>query len=426
MKPIKCPTVNETIYYKKLSSGLNVYVLPKKHFEKKYAFFATTYGGMTNTFKLKNGELKSMPPGIAHFLEHQVFEDVGKSTFESFEKIGARVNAYTSHHSTVYHFEVIDHFEEGLKILMDIVQHAKITDATVEKEKGVIVQEIKMYTDNPDWHIGTNLINAMYHNHPIRGDIAGTEESVKSITKEDLFLCFDSFYTPNTMSVFIYGDLEVEDTLALVENLQEPHFISKNETPLIVLPDEPYEVKEKSISCKMDVGNSKMLLGFKAKPIHDKETKLKYTAALKVANDIIFGSSSDFYEEMYRKGIINDLFDIDIQMGQGYAYAIIGNETDRVNRLEEEIVRVIDHHIKQGFKVEDFTRMQRKIVGRFVASFNSLQSIASNYTYSKMKGGDLFEQIEAYNQLKFEDLHRAFSAFYDTSNYSKSVVLQED
>lgn len=424
MRILHSDYINESVHYEKLASGLEVYILPKRHFAKKYAFFGTKYGGTHNTFRYPDGKIDKMPNGIAHFLEHQIFEDDSESTFEKFERIGANVNAYTSNGSTVYHVETVDQFEKALSMLMEFVLNTKITDASVEKEKGVIIQEIKMYEDEPEWLMGSNLLRNMYHNHPIRDDIAGTVESVKQIGKSQLLQCFESFYTPSNMMMFIFGDVDVEKTVEMIERNQPPSFLSRPKSPFIVFPDEPYGIKESKSIIKRQVSKNNMLVGFKAAPgIGDSNRELNL-ASLRVAGDLMFGKSSEAFSKLYNQGMISDAFDMDVQFGPGYAYSVVGNQTNQIDALQEEIMATVEYHLKNGFSEASFELMKRKLLGRFVASFNSLQSIAGNFTYKKMRGYDLFEQVEAFNKLQLSDIHKTMAAFYDLSNTSVSSLIK--
>ena len=190
--------IGETVHTYKMDCGLSVHIMPKKHFAKKYAFFATQYGGIYTDYSLGDDKFH-MPQGTAHFLEHQIFEDNEKSSFERFEALGANLNAYTSTTSTVYHFDSIDNFDQGLKLLVDLVQNTDISEASVNKEIEVIDQEIRMYMDEPAWELSNNLYRGLYHAHPIRSEIAGSVESIREITKDKILQCYNHFYTPGNI-----------------------------------------------------------------------------------------------------------------------------------------------------------------------------------------------------------------------------------
>jgi predicted Zn-dependent peptidase len=417
--------IRETVYYKKLNSGLDVYILPKKSFAKKYAFFATRYGGLDNHFRIEGRDDIKMPLGIAHFLEHQVFEEEDESNFERFEKIGANVNAYTSYGTTVYHFDTVDAFDDGLKYLMDMVQNTAISDSSVEKEKKVIEQEIRMYYDEPEWLLSSGLMKSLYHKHPIREDIAGSVESVQSITREAVLDCYRYFYNPDNMALFVYGDVDSEKVLEQIDSYQTDAFKSNRFSPKILLPEEPYAVAQKRLMIERPIGKDQMLIGFKSKPMDHLPDRELRMVALRVANDMMFGRSSDHFDRCYSKGLINDGFDFELQAQKGYAYVLVGNETEDVEQLYAETIETLRRHLKDGFDKTAFLRMKKKLLGRMITSFNALQSIANNYTYSMMRGTDLFEQVAAYNTLTYEMLHTAVRDFYDADNHSLSALVNK-
>lgn len=413
--------IGETVHTYKLDCGLSVHIMPKKYFAKKYAFFATQYGGIYTDYTL--GDTKfHMPQGTAHFLEHQIFEDNEKSSFERFEALGANLNAYTSTTSTVYHFDSIDNFDQGLKLLVDLVQNTDISEASVNKEIEVIDQEIRMYMDEPAWELSNNLYRGLYHEHPIRSEIAGSVESIREITKDKILQCYDHFYTPGNMHMFLYGDIDVERTIEGLENLFDTRYKNNTNRPKLILPIEPEGICYKRKDIVKNIGKGMMLVGFKGNHTHFYENKEDKLAALKIANDLMFGRSSRFFMQSIESGLITDGFDFDTQVGDGYAMSLVGNETDHIDTLYELILKEIETHIQKGFDAEDFVRMKRKILGRTVASFNSLQSIAGNYTQSVMKGNDLFKQMEAYKNITLDSVHEAIQSFYKLDNHTLSAA----
>ncbi|MDK2868290.1 MAG: hypothetical protein PWP51_2016 [Clostridiales bacterium] len=417
--------LGETVHRQTLDSGLTVYVIPKRGFTKKYAFFATRYGGMSNHFELSNGQHMDMPLGIAHFLEHQIFEDQEESTFVKFEKIGANVNAYTSNASTVYYFDTVHEFEKGLGYLMSLVQNTSINEKTVEKEKGIIIQEINMYKDELDWALAMNLYRSLYNEHPIIFDIAGTEESVSSITAEQILQCYEYFYTPNNMSVFIYGDVNPEAMFSLVDSLQTDAFKAKREAPKVLIPDEPNHIHERRIEIYGDVPKDRFQIGFKADPKRFEGEVERHSAAIRTANDIIFGRSSKLYERAMQKGLITDGFDVESQFGLGYAYAAIGAESKDIDALSALILETIEDAVKNGIDQEAFNRMKRKLVGRLLISFNALQSLASNYTYHIMKETDLFRYVNWLQEMTYDEMMTTVRAFYQSEHFAMSIIRKQ-
>lgn len=417
--------LNEKLYYQKLSSGLEVYVLPKPFFAKKYVFFAVPFGGLHHRY-MSNGKTHDIPKGLAHFLEHQVFENKDNPTFKQFEKIGASVNAYTSNQMTVYHFECVDRLKEGIGILMDMVLHARIDEASLSKEKKVIQQEIKMYEDDVYWELETALKGAMYHEHPIKDDIAGTFHSVENTTLEDLTRCYDQFYVPGNMKIFVYGDVDKEEVCQWIEGFQTEAYQAKKSDFLWLFPEEPKTIKMKNVILSKDIQQNKFLMGFKNEPfVGDFELQRKM-AALRLANSMMFGDSSNFYKAMYDKGWLYDPMSYDVQTGTGYMKCVLGAETDHTKQVSESVLETLAYYQKHPFSEKDFIRNKKKLMGRFVFSFNSLQSIAGNITYSTMRGEDIFSMLAAYQNLKLEDLTLAVQTHYDSENFSYAELTQEE
>ena len=284
--------------------GFEIYILPKKDYSKKHAFFATEFGSLYNEFEL-NGEIIKMPYGIAHFLEHKIFDEEEDSVFDTFAKLGATVNAYTNYFSTCYNFSTIDNYKESLAELIGFVTRPYITKENVTKEKPIIIEELKMYDDQPNWRAFVNLLDAMYFNHPIKNDIGGTVESVNITTKEELIKCFDSFYTPDRMLIFIIGDIDVDETFETVENLLTEKFMSKAKSPKLILPVEPKEVFKEYVVEYKDVTIPIFTMGIKDRMFYeDPKKRLEKGLISKIITDMIFGKGSDFYEKHYESGLV--------------------------------------------------------------------------------------------------------------------------
>lgn len=221
MESIRYEHLQETLYYEVMDNGLHVYILPKPGFQKTYATFATKYGSVDNHFQVEGQEAVKVPDGIAHFLEHKMFEEPTGDIFATFASHGASANAFTSFDQTVYLFSATEYVNENIQTLVDFVQNPYFTDQNVEKEKGIIGQEIDMYADNPDWRVYFGLIEAMYQKHPVHIDIAGTVESIRTITKEMLYECYNTFYHPSNMLLFVVGGVDPQEVIDMVRSNQE-------------------------------------------------------------------------------------------------------------------------------------------------------------------------------------------------------------
>lgn len=416
--------LNETLYIKEHSSGLKIYFIPKKDYSMKYAFFATEYGSIYNEFThIETKEKSSMPLGIAHFLEHKIFEESEGNIFEQFAKLGANVNAYTNFMSTAYMFSTVDHFYDALGLLMNFVQKPHLTDENVEKEKGIIAQEIKMYDDNPDWRVYFNTLSALYKEHPMKHDIAGTVESVNSTTREDLEKCYDAFYTPDNMIVFVIGDLESEDVFKCVEDNLTDDFLNRSKVHNIDLPEEPSPASEREIVEKMDVPLPLFNIGFKDMDIPtDWKARLKKALAIKISLDMGFGRGTAFYEGLYDDGLINFAFSGDNSYGRTFCHTLLGGESKAPKDVIERVLNEIDRIKQDGFDEIVFERIKKKTIGRYLSSFNSIQYIANSFVAHYMKGIDLFEYLEVLKEIDMDYVETVFNDHFDSENYTVSII----
>lgn len=413
--------LNESVYHYELKKGLKVYVMPKKGFNQKYVYWGTYFGGAYTSFLLK-GKKIHIPMGTAHFLEHQIFENPIQSSFEQFEKIGSSINASTGHHSTLFFFQGMNHMKKNIALLMDMVQNARISKNTVEKERNIILRESEMVFEKPERVLIQQLLESLYHHHPIKNSIIGDASSIQNINEEILRFSFDCFYTPDNMPMFVYGDVCVEDVLESIDK----HLILKkaNSEKKIkkYFEAEPLSVKRSYVAKQMCDSPTLFSIGFKASPVPKYLNVYRMIASIKVANDMMFGQSSEFFKKCFLEGWVTEAFDIDIQVGEGYAYCMIGNESENSEKLKEEIFRTIDHHLKNGFTTILFESARKKRLGRFLFSYNALQSLANGYTYNAMKGLDLFEQIKAYQSLTLETIMTAMHWMYQGGQNTISVV----
>lgn len=376
-------------------SGLDVYLLHKKDFSRKYAYFGTKYGSFDNCFT-HEGKRYCMPKGIAHFLEHKIFEDPNATVFDVFAGLGASVNAYTSFNATVYHFSTVDNYEASLAELLRFVQRVNLTDENVEKEKGIIVQELKSYEDEADYVLYFNLLKSLYGTHPLRFDVGGDEENVLSTTREQLQTCFDAFYAPSNMILLVAADIDPEELVKLIdENLTEA-YLSKTAAVKDAAVEDRTEVLEHFKTMEADIATPMFELGIKGHVNFKGEKELLDTAiAMKVLLDVHFGKSSEFYASLYNDGKINSSFGMDFAFGEGYAYYTFGGETEEpeyvVEKIKEEIARIVE----QGVDVEGFERIKRKMFGRLISGANSMQYLTSAFLSYYMKGMDLFRYLKA-------------------------------
>ena len=404
-KEIYDPKLDEMIYEIKHPSGLKIFVYPKKDYTKKFAYFATKYGALYNEFINEKNEKIQLPFGIAHFLEHKIFEDETKDIFADFAKLGANVNAYTNFASTVYYFSTVNHFKPALKSLIDFVLTPHITHENVEKEKGIIVQEIKMYDDDPNWRVYFNGLSALYENHPIREDIAGSEESVNASTVDDLMTAYNTFYSPKNMVLFLIGDFDKDEMENEVLDLLPEEYLNKNEFGKIVLNDEREDVCQEYVSLKMDVPMPLFNLFIKSEKAELNDAYFRKSMVNRIALDYLFGKSSDFYNSNYEEGLINSTFGSEYSYGQEYSYYVFGGESTQPELMKEKVIEAIALFNQEGIEEKSFLRIKRKMIGRYISSFNSIQYTANTFSNYYLKGINLFDFLSIVESITIEDVN---------------------
>ncbi|WP_151735068.1 EF-P 5-aminopentanol modification-associated protein YfmH ['Paenibacillus yunnanensis' Narsing Rao et al. 2020] len=416
--------LQETLYYEKMDNGLQVYVLPKPAFKKAYATFATKYGSVDNHFRVEGGEETQVPDGIAHFLEHKMFEEPEGDIFATFASNGASANAFTSFDQTVYLFSATENIETNLSTLVDFVQRPYFTDENVDKEKGIIGQEINMYADNPDWRVYFGLIEALYSKHPVHIDIAGTVESISTITKETLYSCYNAFYHPSNMLLFVVGGVEPERVFSLIRDNQNAKSYGKQGQIERIFEQEPAEVAEKWKECKLAVSMPKCLFGFKEKTSGLTGTDaVRRDLTTKLMLDLLFGSSTELYQKLYNEDLISDSFSHEFNSSPQYAFSAVGGDTKDPGKLIARIKEEVSAILESGFTAKDFERARKKKIGGYLRMLNSPENIAHEFTRYQFRGGDLFEVLPVYESLTLEDVNERLREHIDWEQMSVSLVV---
>ncbi|RAL26369.1 EF-P 5-aminopentanol modification-associated protein YfmH [Thermoflavimicrobium daqui] len=426
MQKIEHKQVQETLFHEKLPNGLEVYILPKEGFAKTYATFTTKYGSIDNTFQVRGKEKVSVPDGIAHFLEHKMFEqESGEDVFQQFSRQGASANAFTSFTKTAYLFSCTENIAQNLTTLIDFVQSPYFTDENVEKEKGIIGQEIRMYEDNPDWRVYFGLIEAMYQNHPVKIDIAGTVESISKISKEMLYTCYHTFYHPSNMLLFVVGSIDPNQIMELIKSNQAAKSFEPQAEILRYFKEEPDEVAEKRKEIKLSVGISKCMFGFKESQQALGKTgieMLKQDLATKIALEALLGSGSELYQALYDEGLIDEQFGFDYSLEQGYGHSLIGGDTPHPDKLLARIQSELPKLVQKGIVIEDFERIRKKRVGSALRSLNFPEWIANQFTGYRFNDIDLFQVIPILEQLTLEDVNSRMREHIHWDRFAISLV----
>lgn len=415
---IENPRLRETVYHARHESGADIYVEPKPGYASKYAIFGTRYGSIDNRFTL-GGETVAVPEGIAHFLEHKLFESEDGDAFERYAKTGASANAYTSFDRTCYLFSCTEKFRESLEILLDFVQKPYFSEKTVQKEQGIIGQEIRMYLDDPGWRVFFNLLGALYHNHPVRIDIAGTEQSIAQITAELLYKCYHAFYNLNNMVLCVAGDVSPDEVLETADRLLvKPGPMQARS----VFEPEPEGIVRNRVEQKLSVSVPLFHIGFKNVP-DEGLAAARSEAVNGVLLEIIGGDASPLYRRLYDKGLINASFGLQYFSGRSYASTIVGGESREPDAVMHELLKEIDRLKREGIPQRDFERAKKSAYGRLVSHFDSVDDIANGIAGCHLLGMGPFDIVEAAAAVTPEDVAHALQDNFDENKAALSVIL---
>lgn len=423
MERLTYERLRETMYREHLPSGLTVEVVPKPGYHKRYATFAARYGSVDNCFVPPGArEETRVPDGIAHFLEHKMFEQADGNVFDRFAALGASVNAATTYTSTTYLFSTSDHFNECLELLLNFVQQPWFTPESVRKEQGIIAQEIRMYEDNPEWRLQDNLMKALYHRHPVRIDIAGTVESIQEIDPDVLYLCHRTFYHPANMVVLVVGDVRPEEVIAQVsDNVGRRGYEPR---PAVVrrYPDEPPTLHEQRRAERLRVSLPLLALGFKDQPAAPGRELLERATAIEIALRAIVGRSSDLYNRLYDQGLLDDSFGASYTGEVGYAHVIMGGETREPERLADALRAGIEQARERGVSAEDFERLRRAALGSFIAALQSPELIAHQATADFFRGFELFDRYDVLKALTLDQVNVRLREVFAPEKCAVSII----
>lgn len=420
--------INETLYHEVLPNGLTVYLLPKNDYHKTYGLFSTNYGSIDNEFIPYGSDKKiKVPDGIAHFLEHKLFEKEDGDVFQLFGQQGASANAFTSFTKTSYLFSTTDQVEKNLTTLLDFVQAPYFTEETVNKEKGIIGQEIQMYEDDPNWRMFFGILNNLYPEHPLHIDIAGTVESIEAITADDLYTCYRTFYQPSNMVLFVVGKLEPEKLMELIRTNQNAKDFPPAQKIKRYFPDNNGDIIAKS-SMRSAITRDKFVLGIKGLDVLPAEGKelLRYKTALNLLFQLLLGNTSQNYLKMYNDGLIDDSFGFEFSLDREFHFAYFSGDTDQPEKAAEKVKEILLHFEEdQELSEENLTLLKKKMLGQYFQTLNSLEYIANQFTQSLFGDQTLFDLPEIIESIQLADVlkvgrsfikEEAFSEFYMQPN----------
>ncbi|MDT2831761.1 pitrilysin family protein [Vagococcus carniphilus] len=426
MKKIFYPSINETLYTGILDNGLEVTLLPKPDFHKTYGLFTTNYGSIDNEFiPLGHDSFTKVPDGIAHFLEHKLFEKEDEDVFQKFGRQGASSNAFTSFTRTSYLFSSTDNMLKNIQTLIDFVQDPYFTEESVNKEKGIIGQEIQMYQDDPNWRLYFGILNNLYPKHPLHIDIAGTEESISHITAEDLYLCYNTFYHPSNMNIFIVGKMDPEQLMQfIIDNQNQKEFVKAQPIERRFPVENAKDIiKEDQIN--LSVSRPKAIVGLKGldEVPEDGFERLKYQTTLQLLLQLLFGDTSESYLNMYNEGLIDDSFSFEFTLDRSFHFADFSTDTNEPERFANQMINLILKSKDSPELTErNLNLAKRKMMGKHLKSLDSLEYIANQFSGAKFGDTTLFDLAEIIDSIELDDLLAAQEAFVRPEGLSRFFI----
>ncbi len=409
-------------YYKTVHpSGLTILIYPKK-LSISYVMLSTRYGSLEKTFRAGSDEFCTVPDGVAHFLEHKLFEEEdGSDAFAKFAPLGASANAFTSHEMTSYLFSTTDCLTESLAVLLDFVTHPYFTDENVRKEQGIIAQEIGMCQDDPQNRLYYSLLEGLYREHNIRIDIAGTVKSISEITPEILYRCYRTFYQLSNMVLAVCGDIAPETVLEIADRVLPQK--TENREIECVYPQEDSRIERPYTELHMAVATPMLALGVKdLTQFKTPGDRMRYGVLAEMLGKCYFSRSAEFYNELYDAGLFAKTINYSFDMLNSCSYLMITAESEKPNELFERTKNLLQNIIGNLPSEEDFLRIKRVMYSNHIRSFDSTENIAFALTESFLQGGDVFEIGDIISSITYEEFTRFACAFFDEKEFALSVI----
>ncbi len=419
LQTIRSERLQEEYLYGKHETGLEILLAPMPGFQSVYAQFGAKVGSIDTAFKTDlSADYTEVPAGIAHYLEHKLFESEDGDAFSLFAKTGASANAFTSFDRTCYLFSATQQVEESLRALLTFVQHPYFTKETVQKEQGIIGQEIQMYEDDPDWCVFCNLLEALYHEHPVRVNIAGTVESISHITADLLYECYHTYYNLNNMVLVVAGNFDPDAVMQVVEEC----LVKKD--PVTVYPkpfEEPQTVCRDRVTQTMSVSAPMFALGYKEAPLEGRkllQAQLEYEVLL----DVLTGESSSLYRELYNGGWINQTFGYEVFSGRGYLSVLFSGEAKQPEEVRRKLQQALDEAKETGITQEDFDRSRKALYGRLLRGLTRVEGVANSLMSAQMSGISMYDSFDILSTLTLEGVCARLRGSFDAARSALSVI----
>lgn len=426
MKKTTYEQFNETLFTKVLENGLKINILPKKDYERAYGIITTDYGSIDNEFiPYSKGEMQKVPAGIAHFLEHKLFEKENYDAFELFGKYGADSNAFTSFTRTSYLFSASQNIKDSLKILLDFVFDPYFSKKSVEKEKGIIGQEIMMYQDEPGWQLYSGILSNLYPQSALSEDIAGTVDSISKITVEDLYACYETFYQPQNMNLFLVGNYDVNEIFDFIDEVMA----KKEFKPIRDIVSKPLKIKPviKERIKFMEIQRPKIALGIRGNDSLEGKEGLKFKMKMQLLLSVLLGENSKYYMDLYNQNIVDDSFGFDFQLERGFNFALFSTNTNKVEEFIDGIKKIMANapSILAESK-EEFELEKREFLGSIIKSMDSLESIANRYEGKLFDDATIFDMAEILEEISLDDLVKVSEKYFDEQRLSVFKILPKE
>ena len=414
--------LREHYYRMEHSSGLPIYVFPKA-LTTAYALFAVNYGSMDNAFCLSDGQSPvCVPDGIAHFLEHKLFENEdGTDAFAQFAAIGADANAYTSYDRTAYLFSTTEGFDKALEELLRFVTHPHFTDASVKKEQGIIAEEIRMYEDSPWERSFRILLESMYENCPVRINVCGSEESISKITPTLLYDCYRTFYNPANMILAVCGDVTPEQVMAVADRALPADFLPR--TVCRAPFSERCGVVKAYAEDTMQVAKPIFCIGIKDPEVQsDPILRMRRDFCMALLDEILFSRAGEFYNGLFERGILTPSFGFGYSCSDRFAFHCLSGETDVPETVLEELKAYLDRVRREGIDGEAFERCRRVMYADEICAYDSSEEIANRLLSFAMDGVDMFSCPDLLQSITKEELESLLMTAFDESYFSMVVI----
>ncbi|WP_251575913.1 EF-P 5-aminopentanol modification-associated protein YfmH [Limosilactobacillus agrestimuris] len=421
---------NQPIYRQQLANGLTLQMMPMAGYHKTYASYTTDFGSIDNCFvPYDKQDAIKVPDGIAHFLEHKMFEKADHDAFDLFGKLGADSNAFTSFTQTSYLFSTTSHVHESLDVLLDFVQEPYFTEQTVNKEQGIIGQEIKMYEDDASWRLYLGILGNLYPHDPMHIDIAGTVESISKITPEYLMETYKTFYQPSNMNLVLAGNLNPDEIVDwVIQNQSQRQFLP------VIKPNRIFNLNDPSAhdvipfrSLTMDVARPKVIVGLRGIEMpEDGQERLRYKLAIDLLLDVLFDDTSDNYLRLYNNEVLDDSFAYNLEMQRDFYFAYFSSDTDQMERFADEVIAILESADQQIDAARTrFNEIKNAEIGRLTGLLDSPEAVANHYGGKFFDGANLMDEIRVLRSINLDDLYDVAKRFIVSQGISVFQIIPQ-